>query len=262
MLHSIKTNKQALVIFTLIFAPFFFVHGQAISTTSTDSLQSNLSRLTESLDLLNAIKAGKRITDATPLQTALNDVMSISEEEVRGVSARLMAQNKLTDEETALRENLMTSLASLSLHLKSVRIDTTQESGISSVISIAQKLKEWRDGVYAVAMAQAVQFVSILENEDSIKAANARLALILKDEKKIRGILPASKTAPFMRLIKKAQGEIKKATDLNTRAKSALMPDTEKSINGDVVDEMIRQSNKLVNDAYEDFIAMSRLIKK
>lgn len=244
--------------------PFFFAQGQAVSTASTEALQSDLSRLTESLDILNSIKAGKRITDATPLQTALNNILSISEEEIRSVTAQLGAQTRLSEEEASVQNSLIANLADLAVHIKSVRTDTTQESGISAVISLAQKLKEWRDSPYTATMTQAVAFVSIFENEDSIKAADVRLASILKDGKKIRGILSATKNTAFMRLIKKVQGELKKAVDMNARAKAVIIPDIEKETTDDKdsIDELIRQSNSLVNDAYNDFIAMSKLIRK
>jgi hypothetical protein len=261
--YSIKTIKKISVVVALICAPFFFAHGQTISTAPTDTLQSDLSRLTESLDLLNAIKTGKRPTDAVSLQTALNNVITISEEEVRNVSVQLTAQSGLTDEESALRDSLIADLSNLKLHTKAVRTDTTQESGISAVISLAQKFKEWRDGPYTATMRQAIQFVSVFENETSIIAANARFTAIAKDENKIRSFLALFRSTPFTRLMKEAQSKIKKAVNLNARAKAALMPNTEQSADyDDAIDEMIRQSNALVNAAYDDFIAMSRLIKK
>lgn len=264
MPYSIRIKKGTPLFFALILAPFFFAHGQSASTARTDALQSDLSRLTESLDLLTSIKAGKRITDATPLQTALNNVLSVSDEEVRSVTARLGAQAGLADEEAALQNELMADLANLASHLKSVRADATQESGISAVMSLAQKLKEWRDGPYTATVGRAVTFVSVFENEDSVKAANARLTLILKDEKKIRRILSGTNTTAFARLIKKVQGELRKAADLNGRAKAAFIPDpdTEAEDEEGTIEEIIRQSNALVNDAYNDFVAMSKLIKK
>lgn len=189
-------------------------------------------------------------------------MISISEEEIRSVSVQLGARSELTDEETSLQSDLIADLASLKLHVKSVRTDTTQESGISAVISIAKRFKEWRDGTYTDTMARAVRFISVFENEDSVKAGNGRLALIIKDTKKIRSLLPGMRSAPFMSLIKKAQEEIKKADDLNARAKSSLLPETKEAENEETIDEMIRQSNALVNAAYDDFITMSRLIRK
>ncbi|MDO8582456.1 MAG: hypothetical protein Q7R63_00470, partial [bacterium] len=240
MPYSTKTIKKISIILALVFAPFFFVQAQTASTASTDTLQSDLSRLTESLDLLNAIKIGRRPADTTSLQTALNNVITISEEEIRNVSVQLAAQNGLTDEESALRDGLMADLASLKLHAKAVRTDTTQESGISAVISLAQKLKEWRDGPYAATMRQVIQFVSVFENDASIIGANARFTAIAKDENKIRSFLALFRTTPFTRLMKEAQSKIKKAANLNARAKFALMPDpdTEESADGDIVDEM------------------------
>ncbi len=246
-------------------APFFFTHAEAPDAPRADGIQSELGRLTESLDLLTAIKAGKRPTDATSLQTALNDVLRLSEEEVRSVSVRLAAQDGLTDEEKNLQEKLVADLAGLKLQIKSVRMDATQEAGPSAVTSIARQFKEWRDGQYAATIGEAAAFVGAFENGDAVKAANARLGAILKDEKKIRSLLPALKTAPFMRLIKKAQGELKKAADLNARAKAALIPDPDTAgtaEDGDSADGMASESNALVNAAYDDFIAMSKLIKK
>ena len=70
------------------------------------------------------------------------------------------------------------------------------------------------------------------------------------------------RSATFMSLIKKAQDELKKATDLNERAKAALLSDTEETEDEETINEMIRQSNALVNAAYDDFITMSRLIRR
>lgn len=177
---------------------------------------------------------------------------------------RIRTQISLTDEETSLQNSLIIDLTNLALHVKSVRVDTTQESGTSAVISIAQKFKEWRDGAYTATMTQAAAFVDIFENEDSIKAANARLASIMKDEKKIRGMLSGKKAGAFTHLIRRVQVGLRKAGDLNARAKAVIIPNHEKEAinNEDSIDEMIRQSNALVNDAYDDFIAMSRLIRK
>ncbi len=76
-------------------------------------------------------------------------------------------------------------------------------------------------------------------------------------------MLSGTKTTAFVRLIKKAQGELRKAADLNARAKAVLIPDPdEETVDEGPIDELVRQSNALVNDAYNDFIAMSRLIKK
>lgn len=249
----------------LTFAPFFFVHGQVMNTAQNDALQSDLSRLTESLDLLNSIKAGKRITDATPFQTALNGVLNISEEELRSVTVRIGTQSSgLTDKEIELQNELMGDLANLSSHVRAVRIDATQKTGTSAILSLAQAFKEWRDGPYVTTMTRAIAFADVFENEDSIKAAGSRLAAILKDEKKIRDRLSGTKRTEFARLIKKAQGELRKALDLNGRAKAALIPDPEKETNDDEksIDELVRQSGMLVNEAYNDFIAMSKLIKK
>lgn len=243
--------------------PFFLVHAEPDSITPKDGVQSELSRLTESLDLLSAIKSGKRPTDATALQSALNDVLRLSEEEVRNVSLRLMAQHDgLTEDELTTQDALIADLADLKLHMKAVRMDTTQEAGPTAVASIAQKFKEWRDGPYAETIGRAATFVGVFENEDAIKAASARLTAILKDEKKIRSILPTSKTSAFMRLIKKAQGELRRATDLNTQAKTLLNPATTKSDNSETTDDLLHDSSALVNATYDDFIAMSRLIKK
>ena len=252
----------------LTLAPFFFTHGQTVSATSADIIQSDLSRLTKSLDLVNAIKAGKRPIDATALQTALNTVISISEEEVRSVSTLLAAHDGLSDDERAVRDSIITDIINLKSRIKSVRADTTQEAGASAVISIAQKFKEWRDGPYAATMARAVRFLGVFENENAIQAANARLAAIVKDEKKIRALLPGTKSAPFMSLRKKAHGELKKAADLNARAKAVIITgsdaeETEETQENDAnADEMIRQSFTLVNAAYDDFIGMSKLIRK
>lgn len=176
---------------------------------------------------------------------------------------QLAAQSGLTDEESTLRDSLMADLSSLKLHAKAVRTDTTQESGISAVIALAQKFKEWRDGPYAATMRQAIRFVSVFENDASITGANTRFTAIAKDENKIRSFLALFKTTPFTRLMKEAQSKIKKAANLNTRAKAALMTNAEQPVyHDDTIDEIIRQSNKLINDAYDDFIAMSKLIRK
>lgn len=202
--------------------------------------------------------------DAISLQTALNDVLNLSDEEVRNVSIRIAAQDKLTDKEITLRDELITSLADLKIHIQSVRIGTTQEAGATSVIWLANTFKEWREGPYAKTMERATAFADALENDDSIKGAALRLAAILKDEKKIRAVLPTSKTGVFLRLIKKAQGEIRQASELNTKVKAALMPDEDDEVATDdaTASEMAHESSELINAAYDAFIAISKLVRK
>lgn len=263
MPYSLRTtNKYIPLICALALAPFFFTHAQATDTAQTDDTQSTLSRLTESLNLVTAIKAGKFPTDAVSLQAAMNDIIRLSEEEIRNVSVELATQNGLTDEEMALRDDLMVNLASAKIHVLSVQTDILQEATPNTIVSIAQKFKEWRDGSYTTTMEQAVRFTSVFKNENSVKAANARLTAILKDEKKIRSLLSASKTAPFMRLIKKAQGELKKASDLNTRAEALLVQNNNTEESNTTIDEMVRQATVSVNIAYDYFVAMSKLIRK
>ena len=246
----------------LAFAPFFFALAETADTAPKDGLQSELSRLTDSLDLLSAMKANKRPADATALQTALNDVLRLSEEEVRGLATRIASQDGLTEKEDVERRAIASDLADLKLHMKSVRTDTTQEAGPTAVAAIAQKFKEWRDGPYADVMQRATAFASVFENDDSIKAANTRLAAILKDERKIRSLLPASKTSAFLRLIKKAQGELHKAAELNAEAKELLDPTTPAPDDGTSAASLAADASDLVNAAYDDFIAMSKLIRK
>lgn len=208
------------------------------------------------------MKAGGRPTDVVALQSALSDILRLSEEEVRTISVRLAAQNGLAKKEEVIQESLIADLANLKIRMKSIRADATQEAGPTAVMAIAQKFKEWRDGPYAEVMEKAATFVGVFENEDAIKAANGRLNAILKDEKKIRALLPLPKTSAFMRLIKKAQASLRKAADLNTQAKALLDPETERVSEDMNIDTITAESNTLIASAYDDFITMSKLIKK
>lgn len=246
----------------LILAPFFFVRAEIAKDAPQDGIKTELNRLTNNLDLLTAIKTAKRPTDPISLQTALNTVISITEEEIKNAGNKLTALGDLTEAESAMESSYIDTLANLRLYVQSVRKETTQEASTGTILSLAQKFKEWRDGPYTMALNPIMQFTSVFQSKNAIKAANARLGSIVKDERKIRAMLSATKTAPFMRLIKKAQNELRKAADLIARAEALLTPDTPASDDADTIDEEVRQANKFVNDAYDDFIAMGKLIKK
>jgi hypothetical protein len=260
--YSIRKTSVIPIVSALILAPFFFAQAETTKDAPQDGIKTELNRLTDSLDLLTAIKAAKRPTDATSLQTALNTVVSITDEEIKNISGELNVLEDLTDAENALASDYMENLVGLRLYVKSVRTDTTQEAAPSAILSLAQKFKEWRDGPYATALDPIMRFTNVFQSKDDIKAANARLGAILKDERKIRTMLSATKTAPFMRLIKKVQTELRKATDLTARAEALLTPDAVAPDDASTIDEEIRQSNALVDTAYDDFIAMGKLIKK
>ena len=188
--------------------------------------------------------------------------MSITDEEIKKISSELNALEDLTDGENAVVSGYMDTLADLRLYVKSVRVNTTQEAMPSAILTLAQKFKEWRDGPYTTAFNPIMRFTSVFQSKNAIKAANARLGAILKDGRKIWSMLPATKTAPFMRLIKKVQTELRKATDLDARAEALLLADTTTEDDASTIDEEVRQANALIDTAYDDFIAMGKLIKK
>ena len=262
MPYSIRSTKHISIICALILAPFFFAQAKTAKDTTPNTIKTELNRLTDNLDLLTAIKTAKRPTDATSLQTALNNVVNITDEEIKNMGNELNALEDLTDGENAMISDSMETLANLRMYVKLVRTDTTQEATLNTILSLAQKFKEWRDGPYTVAVGPIIRFTSVFQSKNAIKAANIRLGAILKDERKIRGMLSATKTAPFMRLIKKVQTELRKAADLHTRAEALLMEGATTEDDANTINEGVRQANASVNTAYDDFIAMGKLIRK
>lgn len=238
------------------------MHADAVEIPENENIHTELYRLTESLNLLSAMKASKRPADAIALQTALNAVIQISEEEVRTTSIKLATQKNISEAEDEIRADIIKNLASLKIYMQTVRINTTQEAGPTAIAWIAQKFKEWREGLYTQTIEQATAFIGVFENETSIQSASARLNAILKDEKKIRALLPTSKTNVFMRLVKNTQANLRKATELNTEAHALLTPTTDTTYDTTTIHNRIAESNALIDSIYDDFVTMSKLIKK
>jgi hypothetical protein len=212
------------------------------------------------MDLLAAIKSSKRPADTTALQTALGNILRISNEEIKNLGDRMPLNNTLSEEEIAFRDILIADIADLKLHINTVRLDTTQDAGPTAMNSIAQKFKEWREDTYEKTTRKASAFASAFESQEMIQIARTRLNAILKDEKRIRTTLSTSKTASFARLVKKTQGGLRTASDLNDRAKSQIIAGNENGV--DVAENLLEESRNLISAAYDDFIAMSKLVKK
>jgi hypothetical protein len=129
------------------------------------------------------------------------------------------------------------------------------------VVKFAQSVKEWRDGTYAPIIRPIVDFAAVMQNRQAIVTAHGRLIAIAKDEKKIRGFLFGGKTPVFLKLLKKAQGEITQATQMNVQARK-LLDAAGGDAGGDAIDAIVGDANELINTAYDDFVAMSKLVNK
>ena len=222
-----------------------------------------MENLTDSLDLLSAIKTGKKPADPVALQTALNAVISLSAEETRNLTESMNGLENLTEEKNGMRAEYLALLDGFRAYLEAAKRNATKEASAEETVRGARQLKEWRDGTYTPGISPVVDFVAVLENKQSIVTAHMRLISIIKDEKKIRGLLAGGKTASFLRLLKKAQGEISRATQLNWQAdKLLLAPDADGNRDGETIDATIGDANGLLNGAYDDFAAMSALVKK
>ena len=100
-----------------------------------------------------------------------------------------------------------------------------------------------------------------MQGKKAIATAHARLISIAREERKIRGFLVGGKAGPFLKLLKKAQGEIAQATQMSAKAEELL--DTPKDGEGsDLIDALTADANGLIDAAYGDFLAMSRLVSR
>ncbi len=229
---------------------------------SSDGIASGIESLAESLDFLSAIKSGKKPTDPIALQTALNGVISLSEEEIGSLESRLRAQGGLKGDDHAAREEYLERLSALLARTTAMKADANRDIGISEILRIARSMKEWRDTVYAPRIRPMIDFIAVMQNTKAIMTAHERLISIAKDEKKIRGFFAGGRATPFLKLLKKAQGEIAQATDMNEEAKRLLAAERAGNEGDGSIDAAVEGSNALVNAAYDDFVAMSRLVRK
>ncbi len=265
-LHCSRTKIKAVVLSAIAFAgivPTLFVYAQEIaSENGTRGITSGIRNLTDSLDLLTAIKTSKKPTDPVALQTTLNAALTLSEEEVKNLTSALQELDVPINVQKETRDALLDRLGELSRNLKEMKVKATREESVAEIIKTAQHLKNWRDGTYAENISPIVNFISVMQAKNAIAVANMRLISIIKDDRKIRGFLAGGKTATFLKLLKKAQGKIAQATPLATQAEKILAADDNGSIDGDAIDALVAGTNRLIDSAYDDFLAMSRMIAK
>ncbi len=261
-----RIKIKAVVLSVIAFAgivPTLFVYAQEIaSENGTRGITSGIRNLTDSLDLLTAIKAGKKPTDAVALQTTLNAALTLSEEEVKNLTSTLRELDVPTDAHKKTRDAFLDRLGEFSRNLKEMKVGATREESVAEIIRAAQYLKNWRDGTYAENVGLIVNFISVMQAKSAIVIANVRLISIVKDERKMRGFFFGGKTTAFLKLLKNAQGKITQAIPLATQAEKLLTAVGGDNANGDTIDALVAGTNRLIGSAYDDFLAMSRMIAK
>ncbi len=218
---------------------------------------NGLHDLGASLNLIAAIKTAKTPVDPIALQTALNDVISLSEEEIKNLESQLTALNDLSDKNDAKRINYLQQLAQLRARYKEVRTDVNQSIDASHIIRLGQGLKVWRDATYIPTTKPMVNFSAVFANRSGIMTAHTRLIAVLRDKKSRLGIR-SGETAAFLKFMRQAQDSISRATRLNRDAEGLL----ENPEGSDSIDGMLAGSAKLLDHAYEAFIGMDGLMKR
>ncbi len=232
-----------------------------IPTSSRDIL-SGIESLAESLNFLSAIKSGKKPIDTIALQTALNGVISLSEKELENIEKQLRLLGNLKGDDETTREEYLDRISTLENRMQVIKTSANRDISVDEILAIAREVKEWRETAYAPRVRPMVDFIAVTQNTKAIITAHERLISITKDERKIRGFFAGSKAGPFLKLLKKAQGEIAQATDMNEEAKRLFALARAGDEGDGSIDTAIEGSNALVNAAYDDFSAMSKLVKK
>ncbi len=236
--------------------------ARTIVTASSQGITSGIENLAESLDFLSAIKSSKKPTDAIALQTALNGVISLSEEEIGNLESQLRSLGGLRSDDETVREEYLDRIATLMGRIGMMKADANRNIDVNEILKIARNMKEWRDTVYAPRVRPMIDFIAVMQSAKAILTAHERLIAIAKNEKKIRGFFAGGRAAPFLKLLKKAQGEIAQATDMSEEAKRLFALERAGNEGDGSIDAAIEGSNALVNAAYDDFVAMSKLVKR
>jgi hypothetical protein len=244
--------KAAVFLFTAMTSA---LAAQAAFAQSAAEYQSpiteNLQDLAESLDFIESIKASKKEINVNALQTALNRILSLSREELAGMTSDLIGLGALGGDATEKQKKYLGEVNMLMRHVERISDNVNQELSIADAIRIAQGLKAWRTAAYEPALIPIADFVSIFKNKTIITHAKNRLANIVREQKKIQSVLTEEGAAQFNAMLKKAHANIAQAASLNARAYKEDDPT-----------EFVARAEKLVNESYDLFIAMSRLIKK
>lgn len=242
-------------------ASYAYAEKTAIPRENTNIAEA-LTNLTDSLNLLDAIKTSKRPIDpsthTTAVQAALNRIIDLSDEEMQNLEDRLAFLAGLSHEQDEQRNVHATKLADFRSHYETMRDAINQDLSLAELLKISNRLKKWHETDYVPAIAPIVDFSAVFQNKNIIATAARRLADIMKDEKRIKNALSPSKEIIFVQLIKKAQAAIAQAAKLNAEAEDALaLPDAD-----DAIDVFVDNADMLIRQAYAHFIAMSKLLKK
>lgn len=233
----------------------------ATEDESSSGISSGIKNLTESLDLITAIKTGKGLADAITLQTALNDILDLSLEEVKNLELQLRSLEPAGEDRVEMKTNYLNQLAGMRTKIEGVKMNMNTDARMEDIVKAAQALKIWRDATYTPQIRPIVDFTAVMQSKKAIATAHGRLIAITKEEKKIRGFLAGGKAASFLKLLKKAQGEIAQATQMSAKAES-LLDAPEGGEESDLIDALTADTNGLIDMAYGDFLAMSRLVNK
>ncbi len=259
----IKIKMSFLALPFIFFSFAIQLNAQELATTpNTQGITAGIKNLTESLDLLTAIKNSKKPIDTISLQTALNAAINLSDEEIKNLHNGLEELENLTNDKETTRAKYLNQLADFRTTLTEAKDEVNRDASMHDIIKTAQAVKDWRDTIYIPAIRPIVDFMAVIHSKNAVIIAHTRLISIVKDEKKIRGFLVGGKTSTFLKHLKKVQSEISQATQLNMQAEKLLISPAGAPDNGDTIDAIIANANRLINAAYDGFLAMSKLVKK
>ena len=238
------------------------VHAQETNPpTNVGGLVSALENLTHSLDLLDALKTSKRPIDTTTLQTAINKVLDLSIVELEHLQTELNGLKNLPEDNQIDRDEYLQQLSQIRLHYEDVRTVANQELTVAETATIGRKLQEYRATAQEL-INHIVDLITVFQTQDALITARGRLANILKDKDKIQATLSRTKWTTFTQLLKKARLSITHANQFNARAQELLQGTINGYDTGQTIDSLVTTASKDIQDAYNAFLAMSKLIKK
>lgn len=258
-------NNKALLVLLFISAPL--AQAKTTMPAPTEPRIPVIQNLTDSLDFLNIIKEKKLPVEAIALQTALNRIIDLwNAQNENMVNDIYTIMNILPEEFTERAHEYRERLSDIRLQNKDARAAINQNLSIQKIIAFGEKLQAERQALEPI-LNDIIDFTSVFTNQKAMTKTANRLDLIMKDEKKIRIMLPEVKGVLFTQLVKQAQTFIKNANQLNKKAVELLALGNaerraEVTDEGITIDSLITQSENNIKAAYANFLGMSKLIKK
>lgn len=224
-------------------------------SANAKNLKSTLNNLTESLERLSAIKKSevlpleeKREIQLEASKTAFNRVIDLALEELNNLKKRL-------EKYSGPKEQLKLVGQFIDFHQK-VRNQINQDIAWEEVRAIAQEFKKWREEFYIEKVTLIVNAVTALQNQEIIKTAENRLAKVNKDIKLIKNYLRPTKWNEAEKLIVNAKNAIEEAGEINITVQKLLQEMELKEI-----DNLLEESIQKITEAYQNFIALGKLVK-